>query len=350
MNCTERITAALTGTMPDCVPYIYNCVDASIQEGILGHPISEPTINDRNVWGALVTPGTDAIVEPALTVVPDVARRLKLDAVGIQVLPPLYAEISEHEGRTSIRDGLLTSREALKKIKLPDPDDNKLYRKIENMLSMYKQEFAVYARVRLGAAPTLLSMGMNGFAFALVDDPGLVSDVLSLYSKWSRRVSQNLSKLCFDFFWCFDDIAYKTSPLFSLETLRQYFLPALQTAAAGISKPWIFHSDGNLLPILDDLLTLGMNGLHPLEPGAMDLEILKKNYGQRICLVGNVDVDSVLSRGKRADVFREVNERITQLSAGGRYIISDSNSVPAYCRCENVIAMAEAVEKYRFVY
>ena len=44
--------------------------------------------------------------------------------------------------------------------------------------------------------------------------------------------------------------------------------------------PWVFHSDGNLMPIMDDLLTLGMNGLHPIQPGVMDLAVLKEKYGR----------------------------------------------------------------------
>ena len=113
---------------------------------------------------------------------------------------------------------------------------------------------------------------------------------------------------------------------------------------------WIYHSDGNLLPILNDMLPLGMNGLHPLEPGAMDIDLLKKKYGQKICLVGNVDIEYTLTKALPQEIEALVKKRIEQLAPSGAYIISDSNSVPYYCKAENVIAVSKAVQKYRNCY
>jgi uroporphyrinogen-III decarboxylase len=93
-----------------------------------------------------------------------------------------------------------------------------------------------------------------------------------------------------------------------------------------------------------------MDGLHPLEPGSMDLDCLKASYGDKLCLIGNIDIDKTLTHGTVQDVEREVRERIHQLGPGGGYIISDSNSVPAFCKAENIVAMSKAVEKYRYIY
>ena len=104
------------------------------------------------------------------------------------------------------------------------------------------------------------------------------------------------------------------------------------------------------MPILDDLLELGMSGIHPLEPGTMDLDLLKKNYGKKLCLIGNIDIKHTLSHGTTEEVDQEVKARIDQLSPGGGYILADSNSVPYFCKAENVVAMSKAVQAYRNVY
>ena len=65
-----------------------------------------------------------------------------------------------------------------------------------------------------------------------------------------------------------------------------------------------------------------MSGIHPLEPGAMDLDYLKEKYGKDLCLIGNIDIDKTLSRGTAKDVFTEVKERIGQLGPNGGFIIS----------------------------
>jgi len=289
-------------------------------------------------------------VRPAYTVCPEVAELLGLDAIGIQILPPLFVDAAVRNGRAEIRDGLLTTQDDLKRVILPDPDDAHLYRRLESMISEVKGDRAIYARIRLGGSSTLLSIGMEGFSYALADDPDFIDGTLRMFSRWSQRVSENLSELDFDFFWSFDDIAFKSGPMFSMETLEKHFLPHMKHAASGIRKPWIFHSDGNILPILPRLMSLGMNGIHPLEPGTMDLKVLKCQFGKSLCLVGNIDIDKTLTRGTVEDVYREVEERICALGPGGGYIISDSNSVPSYCEPKNIIAMAEAVRKYKYIY
>lgn len=350
MNKKGRVLKALGVGIPDAVPYMYNCMDKDIQERIIAKEIFIDTVTPLNSWGYLGKLGEPTKVEPVLTVVPEVASFLKLDAIGIQILPPLFVESHNNDGRAGISDGLLTSREAFNQIIMPDPDDEELYKKVKLLIDRYKGDYAMYARIRLGASPTLLSMGMTGFAYNLADEPGLVTDILAMYCEWSSEVSRNLGELDFDFFWCFDDIAYKTSPIFSRQTLKEIFMPQLEKAASAIRKPWIYHSDGNLQPILDILESLGMSGIHPLEPGAMDLDYLKLEYGKRLCLIGNIDIDKTLSRGTEEEIYTEVRERIGQLGGGGGFIISDSNSVPSYCKAENVIAMSKAVEKYRWIY
>ena len=110
----------------------------------------------------------------------------------------------------------------------------------------------------------------------------------------------------------------------------------------------IYHSDGNLLPIFDDLLTLGMNGLANVEPNAMDIVELKKKYGRLICLMGNIDLHYTLTRGTPEETEAEVKKRIQELGPGGGYILATSNGLTAYCRPENVLAMSRALLKYGY--
>ena len=100
------------------------------------------------------------------------------------------------------------------------------------------------------------------------------------------------------------------------------------------------------MPILDDLLTLGMNGLHPVQPAAMSLKEVKEKYGQRVCILGNIDLDYTLTLGTPEEVDREVKERIGTAGPGGGYIVTSANSLTDYCKTENVWAMAKAIKKY----
>ena len=95
----------------------------------------------------------------------------------------------------------------------------------------------------------------------------------------------------------------------------------------------------------DDLLSLGMAGLHPLEVGAMDIFALKRRIGEQVALVGNVDM-GLLAAGDPPDVERAVGELADRLSAGGGYLLSSGNSISADVQPRNVVAMGRALTNW----
>jgi uroporphyrinogen-III decarboxylase len=91
-----------------------------------------------------------------------------------------------------------------------------------------------------------------------------------------------------------------------------------------------------------------MNGLANIEPNAMDIGELKKKYGQRLCLMGNIDLHYTLTQGSPEETAAEVKQRIQEIGPGGGYILASSNGLTAYCKPENVLAMNEALLKYGY--
>lgn len=78
----------------------------------------------------------------------------------------------------------------------------------------------------------------------------------------------------------------------------------------------------------------------------MDIEAVKRDYGQRVCLIGNIDLHYTLTQGTPAEVKAEVKQRIATIGKGGGYMISSANSITSYCKVENVWAMVNAVRTY----
>ena len=125
-----------------------------------------------------------------------------------------------------------------------------------------------------------------------------------------------------------------------------YNVLALSNVTKRHNLPFIFHSDGKLWHILDDLIECGVNAIHPLEPLSLVATQLKKEYGDKLCLIGNVDLDYPLTRGTPEDVRRMVKERIEKLAQGGGYCCGSSNTIANYVPVENYIALLEATEEY----
>lgn len=107
------------------------------------------------------------------------------------------------------------------------------------------------------------------------------------------------------------------------------------------------HTDGNLWPIMDDIVDTGLDALDPLEPMAgMDIGKVKERYGDRIALAGNVDCGELLSRGTTEDVVEAVKETIAKASPGGGHILASSNSIHPAVKPENYRAMVEAAKEF----
>ncbi len=108
-----------------------------------------------------------------------------------------------------------------------------------------------------------------------------------------------------------------------------------------------FHSCGNVTQIIPDLIDIGLNVLNPIQPGAMNVAQLAKDYGGKLSFYGGVDVQETLPNGKPDDVRKEVKFLIDTLgSFNGGYIGGVSHSVISDVPLENVIALYEAFEEY----
>jgi uroporphyrinogen decarboxylase len=77
----------------------------------------------------------------------------------------------------------------------------------------------------------------------------------------------------------------------------------------------------------------------------MDIRAMKRDYGDRLCLLGNVDLN-LLGMGSPDAVDREVRELIREVGPGGGYIVTSGNSLAAYLLPENVLALSRAVQTY----
>ena len=209
----------------------------------------------------------------------------------------------------------------------------------------HKGDRSAWYITRIGIFPTTLSMGLETFSLALYEDREFIQTVLDAYVDWSVTVAQRVCDLGFDVYVSTDDMAFRTGPFFSPEVFRELVLPGYRRVAEHISIPWVLHSDGNMLPFMDDLLELGIDGMHPIEKEAMDIVEVKRQYGDRLCLLGNVDLN-ILGMGTPQDVENEVRFLIDNVGPGGGYILSSGNSLAAYVRPENANAMSAAVQAH----
>jgi uroporphyrinogen decarboxylase len=145
------------------------------------------------------------------------------------------------------------------------------------------------------------------------------------------------------------DLAFNTSTLMSPDQYRKFIKPyheEIMSYCHERGMKAVKHSDGNLWPILDDLMEAGFDGIHPFQPQCMDIKEAKEHMKGKAAVVGNIDCSFLLPFGTVEEVEQSVRETIAAAAPGGGYIISSSNSIHPGCKPENYIAMVKAARKY----
>ena len=333
MSKRERVMAALSREEPDRVPCCELFIDRAFAAKLLGWN-ERPPINalDEN------TPFT---IEEAK----HVSLKLGLDNIFYVKRQPVYVEtFKDQEGRIYPGKGKIKTEDDLGVIELPDPHKDELYAEAEQFLKG-KGDYAAFFLTRGGLAPAMLSMGIDHFCISLYDNPKLVEQLLNIYFSWMEVVADRVCQLGFDIFCMADDFAFNTGLMFSPQVFRDILVPRYKRVAAKITIPWVFHSDGNITEGIDILAELGVAAIHPIEKVAMDIRRIKQAYSDRLCIMGNVDLD-LLGAGTPQEVDEYVYDLIRDVAPGGGYIVTSGNSLADYLKPECVLAISEAIKKY----
>ena len=108
----------------------------------------------------------------------------------------------------------------------------------------------------------------------------------------------------------------------------------------------IKHSDGNIMPILDHLLSCEPSGIHSLDPqGGVDVAELKRLVGARSCLIGGVHC-GMMQTGTDADVIRSCQYVLGHGMPGGGYMYGLSNVAYRGLTLARYRLMVDVLEKY----
>ncbi len=329
MKPRERILATLNGQIPDRVPWLEMVIDPAVAEKLLGRP-SE--------------------FRGRLNIDPNLLDILALDNIAVNLKPPDVTEKYYAAGVEYVAAGLIHGWDEVDFLRsqLPDVDDPEFWRPFEDYLEKYKGDYAAVACLRAGVANAYLSMGIENFCLTIYDDLKLVETIMDIFNEWTLKVVERVNKMGFDLAVISDDLCDQRGPIFSPQIINELFKPRYRKVNDALNIPWIMHTDGNFMPILDDLLEFGMVGIGNIEPAAVDIVELKEKYGDKITLMGNIDLHYTLTRGTAEEVKESVKQRIEQCAPNGRYIIASENSIPSYVLPENLKAMSEAVEQYGY--
>jgi len=172
---------------------------------------------------------------------------------------------------------------------------------------------------------------MQEFAGRLADDPDalkaeaqkMVDDQVALARRHRAHGGLDGFALCADY--CFN-----TTPFLRPAVFAEFVTPYLKQLIAAYREMGFYaikHTDGNIMPILDQLAECGPHALHSLDPQAgVDIAEVKRRVGDRLCLIGNVNC-GLLDSGADEECVESARYALRHGMPGGGYIFSTSNCV-----------------------
>jgi uroporphyrinogen decarboxylase len=336
MTSRERILCALRREEPDRVPYHEPAVSGPIIKAFTGQALTP-----EGLGGIVDMEARGSREEFAVT------RALRRDHVSFRAIPPVPMKLEEGSaGIVYTTEGGVTSLRDLENLELPDPEGEAFWADAVPLVEQaHEQGLAACVCTRVGIAPVYLALGTAQFALALYDNRALVEGLLERYTDWGASVVRRAAEFGFDYVQTSDDLAHKTGTFVSPGMLREIFLPRMRKVAGQVRTPWIHHSDGDVSEIIGDLVDLGVSALNPIEPEAMDIVRVKKQWGRHLCLIGNVSVH-LLAAGAPDEIVREVRRLLREVAPGGGYILASGNSLASYCKPENARAMIDTLQRF----
>jgi len=250
---------------------------------------------------------------------------------------------------TEMTDYPLADDSAIETYQPPDPTRPELYHEAELALKNYKEEYFI-----VGATVTTIfetAWALRGFQKMLTDfylNPDLAERLLDIPFQYHLTAAKKLTTMGVDMIWLGDDVGAQDSMIISPKMWRQFFKPLMAQFIAELKaiNPDLkiaYHSDGNIYPIILDLIEIGLDVLNPVQPKSMDPAILKKDFGDKLCFWGSIDEQHTLPFGSPEDVRNEIHTRLNTIGKDGGLIIGPTHHVQLDTPLENFWAMVNAI-------
>ena len=228
---------------------------------------------------------------------------------------------------------------------LPDPSAAQVYTDIEAALHAHPDKAVI---VNIPGPFTLLHgmRLMDNLYTDVYDYPDEMHALIKRMMNIQTDVIKHVVKLPISGIYFQDDIASSSGLMFSKkmcgEFVFDYLKPGIEIAR-NAKLPVLYHSDGAVMDILEDLCQLGINAINPLQPDFNDFDTFRERFGKRLVVYGGIDNTKIIPYGTKADIKNHIEMIFQKLGADGGLIMS-SHDIPFDCPKANIDYMVELIK------
>ena len=191
--------------------------------------------------------------------------------------------------------------------------------------------------------------GFEEYMADLVRQPQLISLLLDRVLEWMMAFTSRYLDEIGDYieaWWMGDDWGMQTGPIMNPRTFREVFKPRyrrlIDLVRSKTKAKVCLHTCGATYWILQDLVDVGVDVIHPLQPTAQgngDPVRIKREFGSRLGFYSNVANTTILPHGTPQDVVKEVRTKIAALAPGGGYVFSAGHNIQSDVPPANIVAL-----------
>ncbi len=370
MTSRERVAATLARRLPDRVP-IYDKFWFEIEQqwrAQLGRPLARPARSSRFDWENTAPEAQTTSLQEIFDM--DIAEvgwpdyRLRL------VEPEVLEENDEWILQRDGNDAIL--RWWKHKMGTPEHvgygiDSPEAWAKVKPLLTARRERIRwhqfgpLYRRTRARGRflcyctvePFEMVKDVLGHEImlrAMLKRPEWIHDIFDTYTRVAIEMFEMFTAEGYtcDGAFVYGDMAYKTGPFMSPRHFREFLCPyhkRLFDVFHHHGMPVIFHSDGDIRPVIDDLIASGADAINPLECKAgMDLRELAPRYGDRLSFVGNFDVRVMLTNDAER-IRQEVRDKLAAAMPYRGIIYHSDHSIPPGVTLESYRVVLDELRK-----
>ena len=233
----------------------------------------------------------------------------------------------------------------------PDPHRPELYQAAQKTIQEFKGEYwIVGATVCTVFEAAWALRGLENTLKDFVRNRDLLKELFQIPYEYHLAAAKKLVELGADMIWIGDDVGAQEQMLISPADWRTFLKPLMASFIKELKdiNPNLkvaYHSDGNIYPIIPELIEIGLDVLNPLQPASMNPARLKKEFGDQLSFWGSLDIQKTLPFGTPADVKSEVNERLRTVGKGGGLILGPSHYLQVDTPMENFWSMVNGIQE-----
>ena len=229
-------------------------------------------------------------------------------------------------------------------LQLPMQDANRMedYESIRKALAYQRGDRGRFCYMQTPGIFECLNgpFGIENHLLYLALYPDELAEVYRRQAEWNRQFALNVCELGMDMVHVSDDWGAQKSLMFSPQTWRELIFPNHKLVTDAVKKAGKFvslHSDGNINAVLDGIVELGYDLIHPYqETAGMDYQVYLDRYADKFAIMGGICIQSTLGFGDYKRLESEIR-RVFSLLKGKRWICCTTHLVQPHCSIEELV-------------